>query len=58
VGVSGVPLTKTGPRVARSGIKARVTELEQDHQGTLEERRALAHALNGLGILRKERIDG
>ncbi|HKV80667.1 MAG TPA: hypothetical protein VJP02_21130 [Candidatus Sulfotelmatobacter sp.] len=41
---------------AENAIKTRVTELEKDHQGTREERTAIADALNGLAILRKERI--
>lgn len=43
---------------ARNAIEGRMTELEQDHLGTIEERAAIADALNGLKILRKERIDG
>lgn len=41
---------------AANAIEARSLELEQDHHGTPEERTAIADALNGLGILRRERI--
>ncbi len=41
---------------AENRIHARVTELEMDHHGTPEERKAIADALNGLAVLRKERI--
>ena len=42
---------------ARNTIKARVMTLEQDHQGTPEERTAIADALNGLEMLRRERTN-
>lgn len=42
---------------AEGAVKARMTELEQDHHGTPEERSAIADALNGLRILRRERIN-
>lgn len=43
---------------AENAIKARAAELEMDHHGTAQERIAIAEALNGLSILRKERISG
>lgn len=42
---------------AENAIRGRTTELEQDHHGTPEERSALADALTGLRILRRERIN-
>jgi uncharacterized protein involved in exopolysaccharide biosynthesis len=42
---------------AENAIGGRTTELEQDHHGTVEERVAIADALEGLTILRRERID-
>lgn len=42
---------------AESAVRSRMTELEQDHHGTPEERLALADTLNNLGILRRERIN-
>jgi len=40
---------------AQAAINARVEELHQNHEGTPEERLALADALAGLGVLRRER---
>ncbi len=39
---------------AKSAIKARINELEQDHMGTPEERMAIEHALSCLDGLRRE----
>ena len=36
-------------------IQARVSELEMDHGGAVEERTAIADALTGLRVLRRER---
>ena len=40
---------------AQAAINTRVEELHQNHEGTPEERLALADALAGLGVLRRER---
>ena len=40
---------------ATKAIQARVSELEKDHHGTVEERNAIADALSGLRVLRQER---
>lgn len=40
---------------ATKAIQARVSELEMDHNGTVEERIVIADALNGLKVLRQER---
>lgn len=50
--------SKLPQRVMAAGnaIQSRTIELAHDHQGTPEERKAIAHALNGLSVLRKERI--
>jgi hypothetical protein len=40
--------------VAQSAIDARIEELQSDHLGTREEMDALADALAGLRVLRKE----
>lgn len=42
---------------AGNAIQARTIELAQDHQGTPEERQAIAAALSGLDTLRRERIN-
>lgn len=41
---------------AEHAIQSRAFELAQDHQGTPEEQQAIANAVNGLSILRKERV--
>lgn len=53
-----VDTSKLAQRIAAAedAIDARTTELKQDHQGTPEERAAIEDALNGLRILRKERL--
>ena len=51
--------SKLPQRVMAAGnaIRSRAIELAQDPQGTPEERQDIADALNGLSILRKERLD-
>ena len=39
---------------ARAAIQARIDELNQDHQGTPEERKAIQFALNCLKVLTTE----
>ena len=41
-------------QVAENGIKVRLHEFSMNHGGTPEENQAIADALNGLNILRKE----
>ena len=41
-------------QVAENGIKARLHEFSMNHGGTPEENQAIADALDGLNILRKE----
>ena len=41
---------------AENAIKARISELEQDHHGTPQERMEISEALKSLGLLREERI--
>ena len=42
---------------AHAAIARRRQELDSDHGGTAEEQRELSHALHGLTVLKKERID-
>jgi hypothetical protein len=41
--------------VVKAGIDARLQELQMEHQGRREERRAISAALIGLDVLRRER---
>ena len=41
-------------RAAKRAIDARLEELQQDHQGTPEERNAISDALSALNVLRRE----
>ena len=42
---------------AHAAIDARIKELETNHGGTADEGQALADALSGLGVLRKECLE-
>jgi hypothetical protein len=39
---------------AESSVRARITELDNDHGGTVKEQRALLRTLNALATLRRE----
>ena len=41
-------------KTAQTAINSRIEELEKDHQGTPEERDAIASALAGIRILQQE----
>jgi oligoribonuclease NrnB/cAMP/cGMP phosphodiesterase (DHH superfamily) len=41
-------------QTAQAAIDARIQQLQLDHHGSAEERQAIADALVGLGVLRKE----
>jgi hypothetical protein len=41
-------------QTAQAAIDARIQQLQSDHQDSAEERQAIADALVGLGVLRKE----
>lgn len=41
-------------RAAKAAIDSRLHELQQDHGGTRDERQAMADALQGLNVLRRE----
>jgi hypothetical protein len=41
-------------QTAQAAIDARIQQLQADHQGSAEERQAIADALVGLNVLRKE----
>jgi hypothetical protein len=50
---------KLQPRLqtAKASIDTRLHELQMDHEGAPEERQAIADALGGLNVLRRELLE-